>query len=127
MRSYLERMSLFLRPRFESYTKCLDIVRSFKPSSKDDSSTTRLLVDIHNDLPCGPGTPDFQYAFICAAGPYGVALTLLAVAAALLLKDDHGDTEDPNPPDDDRGEGGNEEDVGDGICYPEGETGSMCT
>ncbi len=114
-RAALKRISFFLRPRFDSYTKCLKLAKAFDPSSDPQGSTTQLVLALYENLPDGKAEPDVMYKVVCLAGWLGLAVTIIVIAAIIIASEGETDDDDPDPPDDGDGDGDDEG----GVCYPE--------
>jgi len=116
LRASLKKISLSLLDRHESYSRCLRLAKEFDHKKRDKLG--EVAIAIWDEIPGSPGTPDVVYTFLCAAGPWGWAVTAYLVAAVILMDDDSG-RDDDDPPDEDEEPDDVDDDPDGGVCYPE--------
>lgn len=110
VRAYLKRTSLYFRPRFDSYTKCISIVKQAMASTDNRDPLGKLVISVAECLPETPGEPDVQYFLGCLIKPL---ICVVVIVVLVVLEDEI----DPDPDDSEE----DPEDNGGGICEPQSE------
>jgi len=98
---FLEGFLLFLRPRYDEYSKCIDLVNKYYDAENEDTTLAKLALKVES---CIPSSPDVMYRLcwnplscIVAAAVVIITIIVLEGEAEGEEEGEIGDFPEPDP------------------------------